>query len=809
MKCPINSRFSSIARARMCAAVVALLMFAGGCTDTQAPVVSVQVLEDVVMASPERLGVNLGPEAYYGDQQYVENPLLHGGFSMGRQTLLVQIGSGTANEFSDADFIAGDPDRSLARTLAGGTYYVATGARHGERGRILEHDLATATFTTEKSGPVFSEGDFVWLSGPDVSRGEPEPSDPGIEQGLGIGDFRVFGDAGTSVLLAPADAHGRDQMAQIILPPEGSELGGGLKHYIRATPATTYRLHIRARSALPGARIVATLVNLAIATGEQRTQGFDLIDGGPLASDWHDLILETRTPDNPAITGSFSAIEITGVGNNKGTQPASIDLDSVRLEDYRLQSDTVFSKQIVNTLKEARVGTLRFYSVFDIGVTVADATARDTTSAGWSYLSLASGYRLNQVTATIDGCLGLAKEVGARPWLTIGNANTPDDWYALISYLAAPAGFDGDSARRAENGHAAPWLDDFDRIYLEIGNEWWNPIFYPFHTALPATYGDICRFIIQAARSNPHFDADRIKIVAGGWAINAHNWNGIVDKKSEGHDYVSIAPYLLNELDRAVTAQDKYGALFASVDGFAMEGGASTRAALAENGRGTGLAVYELNTHLTGGSASTDTASEICTSAAAGVAVLDQAMSLMTNFGASPINYFVLLQRDFNGRLGLWGNLIREPDGALRPRPVWHGLRLANRYFLDGDLVRTVSEGGGTWQQPQNGSVPAISSVPNVHSYACIAQDIGSGKRRANVLIINRSVSSPVRASVALPFGASPSVKSIGLVGNRASQNNEASEVVALRESTIQWPGADGSVLLPPSSATVFQFSEI
>ena len=789
-------------------AFLALAVFCAGCVETQAPSVLVRVSEEVALAAPERLGVNLGPEAYYGDQQYVENPLLHGGFSMGRQTMVVRMGAGTENTFSDAEFDAGDPDRRLARSLVGGVYHVATGPRQGERGRVVAHDLATGTFTTEKSGPAFGNDDYAWLHGPDAPRGEPEPEDPNIETGLGIGDFRVFADAGAEVRLVSSGENGRDQIVAIVLPPESGEIGAGIKHYLRVTPATTYRLHLRARSAVPGARISAQLVNLAIESGEHRTLSFDRIDGGPLTPEWRDLILETRTPENVGITQSFSALEIAGVGDNKGAAPATVEIDRVRLEDYRLQSETVFAKQVVNTLKEARVGTLRFYSVFDIGVPVADATAGDTASAGWSFLSLGSGYRLGQVTATIDGCLGLAEDVGARPWLTIGNANTPEDWYALVSYLAAPADFDADSQRRAEHGQAAPWTSVFDLIYLEIGNEWWNPIFYPFHVAFPEKHGELCRHIVARVRQHPHFDPARMKIVLGGWAINAHNWNGVTDARAEGHDYVSVAPYLLNDLDDARNTQEKYGTLFASVDAYAAEGGASTRDALAANGRGTRMAVYELNTHLTGGAASEAVASEICTSAAAGVAVLDQAMSLMASFQASPINYFVLLQRAFNDRLGLWGNLVREPDGALRPRPVWQGLRLANNFFIEGDLVKTTAEGGGTWSQAENGSVPEMAAVPNVHSYACIARDSATGKRRANVLIINRALTSPVRASVALPFVHAPQAKTISLAGNTPAQNNEDSELVALHESSLQWPETGGVLLLPPCSATVLQFSE-
>lgn len=778
------------------------------CTAPQAPQANVTITEEVLLANPVRLGVNLGPETYYGDQQYLENPLLHGGFSKGHQSLIVRTKAGTADSFTDADFNAADKDRRLARELTGGRYYVATGPRAGESGAITAHELTTGTYFTEKSSAAFAAEDYVWLRGPDAPHGEPEPEDTNVEKGLGIGDFRVIGDEGVELSFAETLAESRDQAISIILPPENEVRAGGVKHYLRVTAHTGYRVRLRARSVLPDARISVSLVNLAIESGEDRTVSFDAPLGAQLSSEWRDYLFEARTSGNTAIETNFSALEIVGVAKNSTGAPASIEIDDLRVEDLHLQSDTAFSKQIVETLKEAQVGTLRFYNVFDIALPTDAVTASTTTDAPWTFLSLASGYRLGQASATVSECLGLAREVGARPWLTLGNGNTPDDWYALISYLTGPAALDVHSQRRAAQGRPEPWTESFDTIYLEIGNEWWNPIFYPFHVSHPEKYGEICRQIIARVRQHPNYDPNRIKLVVGGWAINAHNWNGVVDATSNGQDFVSVAPYLLHELDTSTTPMDKYGALFASVDAHAAEGGEATRAALAANKKNTRLAVYELNTHLTGGAAPENVASEICSSAAAGVAVLDQALSLMTNFGASPVNYFVLLQRDYNGRLGLWGNLVRENSGDLRSRPVWHGLRLANNYFIQGDLVRATVEGGGSWHQPANGSVPEITSVPNLHAYASISRDPSSNGRRANLLLINRSISSPVRAAVTLPFTPSTSAKAITLNGNNPADNNEEAEHVRLQESSIHWPRQGTSILLPPCSATVLQFSE-
>lgn len=806
---PARSNSVAIRRRVAClltASIVSLVQ--GGCTSAQAPAVNIQVTEDVVLASPERLGINLGPEAYYGDQQYVENPFLHGGFYKGRQSLMMRIRGGTENGFTDADFNASDPDRSLGRELTGGRYTVATGARRGESGAIVAHNLGTGALTVERSGATFADDEYVWLQGPEVARAEPAPPDPNIEEGLGIGDFRVFTDEGVTIALGELVPGSPDQVVRVLMPADGAERGGGLKHYLRATPDTAYRVHVRARSGIPGARLGVTMSNLGVSSGAGRDVAFVASLGDELGAEWKDLVFDGRTPSDNAVANSFSGVEITAIATNTTGVPASVDLDEIRVEDLRLQSNTAFSRQIVNTLKEARPGTLRFYTVADIAVPMSVATARNATEAGWTFFALNSGYRFGGVTATIDDCLSLSHTIEARPWITVGNGNTPDEWYGLISYLAAPASFDADAARRAAHGQTSPWISTFDRIYLEIGNEWWNPIFYPFHVNQPEKYADLCNGIIERIRSHPHFDPERIKLIVGGWAINAQQWNSVTDATTTGQDYVSVAPYVVNDLDRSRTDLDKYGTLFAAVDAYLKDGGESTRQALARNGKGTRLAVYELNTHITGGSASPEVASEICTSVAAGVAVLDQAMSLMGNLGAGPVNYFVLLQRAFNDRQGLWGNLIREADGTLRPRPVWHGLRLANLHLIEGDMVRTSVSGGGTWQQAANGSVPAMDNVPTIHAYAFVVRDPATQKRRANVLLVNRDLARPASASVTLPFVAKEDAVAITLSGNGLSSNNEANEQISLHETGVRWPGPETRMLIAPCSATVLQFSE-
>ncbi|MBI2434904.1 MAG: hypothetical protein HYV26_18780 [Candidatus Hydrogenedentes bacterium] len=527
------------------------------------------------------------------------------------------------------------------------------------------------------------------------------------------------------------------------------------------------------------------------------------LQGESLTAEWQEFSFEATTYADSTIADNFSSFSIGSALDTAAASPVRVWLDDIRLEDSNAETPSGFIRPAVEAMKEARCGVLRFYGTSSLGSLVEEFTAENTTQAPWSFVSLASFFRFNSTDTVLDQWMELSREVGARPWVNVGSANSPDDWYRLVSYLAAPAEFDDDAKRRAAHGYAAPWTETFDKIYLEIGNEWWNSIFSPYYLWDPVKHGELCKNIIAKVQEHPHLQADKIEIIAGGWAVNAHHWNGVVDATSQGQDSISIAPYLLHKLDNSKTPEDKYRTLFADVDAYLQGPGASTLEDLEKNAKQTSLAIYELNTHLTGGSAGPKVASEICPSLAAGVAVLDKAMALMASMKTNPIVYFTLLQRSFQDRLGLWGVLIRTPDGELRPRPVWQGLRLANQYLIDGPMLKVEVEGSPTWDQPENGSIAETDNVPYIHAYAFRPK---GDKERLNVLLINRHLSQPFRMTVVLPFRPAPAAQRVILSGENPADNNEEREQIQVREEKVD--NFDGTVTVPACSAVVYQLSE-
>jgi alpha-L-arabinofuranosidase len=633
----------------------------------------------------------------------------------------------------------------------------------------------------------------------------PDPEDSRLEKTIGIGDFRVVTGDDISLNFVDNPENPMDQFFRITAPAKDGRHSGGLKHYIRATPNNTYRVRVRARTDAPGVHLGVQFKNLGVPSAEAAHLTPMVSDKKPiLTEDWEVYTFEGQTFSDERLADRMTAITIGAAMAGNPESEKHVYFDWVELEDENAAHPSGFREEVVETLKEAQVGTTRFYGIASLGATVDALTAASARDASWSYVSLASRLRFGEADAVVDDWLTLSQTVDATPWLTIGGGNTPDDWYRLISYLAAPADFDADAGRRAAHGHAAPWTDQFDTLYLEVGNEWWNPIFRPYYVWSPEKYGELCNTILERVREHPHFDADRIQLVVGGWAINAHHWNGKVDATSQHHDRLSLAPYLVHELERAEPIAEGFRALFADVEGYHRHGGASTLEDLKENGKDTRLALYELNTHITGGSASKDLASALCSSVAAGVAVLDQALYSMTEMGASPINYFTFLKRQYNGRYGLWGNLIRTPDGSLRARPVWHGLRMANRY-LGGAAVRLETSDIDTWDQPKNGSVPEMDDVPYVHAYAFRDED-GDG---LSVFLINRDVAATRSVSLELPGAVSGSVTRTDLSAPDPAANNEDTETVTLKETTLTSFTSGDSIELAPASATVFHFPSV
>ncbi len=117
--------------------------------------------------------------------------------------------------------------------------------------------------------------------------------------------------------------------------------------------------------------------------------------------------------------------------------------------------------------------------------------------------------------------LELCRQAGAAPWIQAPIHFSEREWLGLLEYLAAPYDSSTDTAqskpwaaKRVRQGRTKPWLDDFERVYLEIGCQTWNRRNEPWifhhtytearrHYAFGKVYGLFADHVVAQLRSAP------------------------------------------------------------------------------------------------------------------------------------------------------------------------------------------------------------------------------------------------------------------------------------------------------------------
>ncbi|KAF0162132.1 MAG: glycoside hydrolase family protein [Rhodocyclaceae bacterium] len=165
---------------------------------------------------------------------------------------------------------------------------------------------------------------------------------------------------------------------------------------------------------------------------------------------------------------------------------------------------------------------------------------------------------------TLPQLLRAIRKTGKRPWLQIEFHMGPREWLAFIEYMAAPYDPAIDSPttkpwayKRYLQGQARPWVEEFDQILFELGNETWNRIFQPwiFSGMADATngkaytagqvYGLFQEHVIGVMRSSPYWHSarldDKFAFVLGGWGGLPYGREA-ADISPSSH-YLTIAAY--------------------------------------------------------------------------------------------------------------------------------------------------------------------------------------------------------------------------------------------------------------------------
>ena len=226
--------------------------------------------------------------------------------------------------------------------------------------------------------------------------------------------------------------------------------------------------------------------------------------------------------------------------------PGVVDVDNFRIfrEDAGFLT---FLPEDIARLEASGMGALRTHGFIKTGFATYDLA--EITNPG--------GVANTNGGNTLPQTLAETARVGMAPWLQIEPHLTRDEWLGFAEYLAAP--FDGAkddpaaspwAAKRSLQGHA-PWVERFDRVLFEIGNETWNGLFAPW-TFPPMTdaatgkrysagtvYGLYQEYVLSILRDSPHWPAlaPKLKPVIGGWS-GSGGWAGF----DYGLDASAVSP---------------------------------------------------------------------------------------------------------------------------------------------------------------------------------------------------------------------------------------------------------------------------
>lgn len=212
------------------------------------------------------------------------------------------------------------------------------------------------------------------------------------------------------------------------------------------------------------------------------------------------------------------------------TGPGTFYVDNFRV--YRADTDYLdFLPSEYADLKASGLSALRTHGLVRTKFRTYDMA--QLTNDGGANSGTAKGNTLPQLFRAI-------RKTGMRPWLQIEFHMRPQEWLDFVEYIAAPYDPAIDTPKskpwaykRYAQGQVRPWVEEFDQILLELGNETWNGLFRPwaFGPMTDATngksysagqvYGLFQEHVIADMRASPYWKParldDKFAFVLGGW----------------------------------------------------------------------------------------------------------------------------------------------------------------------------------------------------------------------------------------------------------------------------------------------------
>lgn len=515
-------------------------------------------------------------------------------------------------------------------------------------------------------------------------------------------------------------------------------------------------------------------------------------------------------------THSFVAPELT---TYNGVQqiitfngPGTLWIDNIAVHESSVAPGAI-KPVVVDALKALKPGTLRLWGGHtntEWGTSLESWT-NDHFNAQLTWST--NGGRFPPTRPTLPVGLDLCKQVSANPWLIVNQSFSEQEWSDLIDYLAGP-GWTVYGYKRTQQGHPAPWTDEFDKIYLEMGNETWNWIFYPWSVWPGSVYGKQVQVAFQAVKNNPHFAAiaDKVVLLHNGWVIQGDpiGFGATAAQEathSEGFDFTAYTGgwELGGTLGGTVLSDEGFFntlMYLPAVHRYFVDMHTETRDWFAGQGRDIQLALYE-----GGPSYNLPTATQpfhpvteaYGKSLANAVSTLD-CFLYGSLHRTDPQTYFEF-KPGFN-----WSSHTMLHEG-FRPHASWLAVQLRNQHVPDGSAmvdVETISV--PTVFMPANPYVPPTPEAAMVGCYA-FRKDLGATSEWS-IIVLSRKLKDETPVTLQLPAAPLGPVKQIVLRGDPTSSNIDA-PILSIQEGTIRAWSQTPTFQMPPGSVHLYRFTAL
>lgn len=449
-------------------------------------------------------------------------------------------------------------------------------------------------------------------------------------------------------------------------------------------------------------------------------------------------------------------------------------------------------------------------------------TALGTNIDDWTDTPLESAklWNVNQGPTTgevlkLPVILPICDENNIAPYLICSPSFSEADFLGLVEYLGGPASTPY-GAKRAAQGHPAPYTSSLPKIYIELGNETWNQLFAPWNYDFNgARYGKFAQYFFDVIQSSPYYDADKFEFLIGGFFVmpDQAGYGQEAVKKAPDAKQMLVANYVGGFDGLNIPAQPTFADMIQK-NAFYMpwvtkpiiDQHVNTRNIMAANGFPYQLGIYEAGPGYSLPNPQNPfnlNAEAIGKSLSSGLANLDAFLyQSEKGFG---IQDLFLFARGYN-----WSSHTAESQG-LRPHTHFLALQMRNRY-AKGAMVTTAITNNPTTFLPLidgngNGSYDGGYGEAASGNYDNIGAYSFKHNSDYSVFVLNRNTTVAIPVMINLPAGATMNGLKLYRLAGDPAQSNISALNFTIQEEDIPVPPNSSSYSFTMPAGSIYLFN--